>query len=105
LTVMGKSIRVVFCAVHGGGRNVWHLNDDKNFQPIALHPDRFEAAADWKQLASPENFLGYSRTEGLESSGVVNDKRVLYSVPPHLVLNQWALFRRVDHGKGKCLPK
>jgi len=59
---------------------------------VALQPDGFEAAADWSNLQSPENFLGYDSTQGFASpGGVVTDKQVLYSVPRQLNLNQWAL--------------
>jgi hypothetical protein len=59
---------------------------------VELQPDGFEAAADWKNVQSPENFLGYSRTEGFASpQRVVNDKQVLFSIPKQLKLNQWAL--------------
>jgi thiol-disulfide isomerase/thioredoxin len=36
---------------------------------VTLQPGGFEAAADWGTLASPENFLGYDRTEGFASVG------------------------------------
>nr|WP_242063372.1 thioredoxin family protein [Nostoc sp. FACHB-892] len=52
----------------------------------------FEAAADWNSLKSPENYLGYERTENFASpdSAVLN-KPHLYTVPAQLKLNQWAL--------------
>lgn len=59
---------------------------------VALQPEGFEAAPDWENLRSPENYLGYSRTRGFASSGgVVRDKPVLYSFPKQLRLNQWGL--------------
>jgi Thioredoxin like C-terminal domain len=61
-------------------------------KPVALQPKGFEVAADWGQLASPENFLGYDRTEGFASPEEAGpDKRKLYSAPKQLKLNQWAL--------------
>ncbi|WP_086689502.1 thioredoxin family protein [Nostoc sp. T09] len=52
----------------------------------------FEAAADWNSLKSPENYLGYERTENFASSGsAVLNKPRLYTVPAQLKLNQWAL--------------
>jgi thiol-disulfide isomerase/thioredoxin len=66
----------------------------------ALQPEGFEAAPDWENLRSPENYLGYDRTEGLASpEGVINDKQVLYSVPGQLKLNQWALSGEWNMGK------
>jgi len=57
-----------------------------------LQSEGFEAAADWENLGSPENFLGYDRARGFASpGGVVTDKQVHYSVPRHLKLNQWSL--------------
>jgi thiol-disulfide isomerase/thioredoxin len=51
-----------------------------------------EAAADWASLKSPENYLGYDRTENFASpGGAVSDKRRVYTVPARLRLNQWAL--------------
>ena len=51
-----------------------------------------EAAADWASLWSPENYLGYARTENFASSnGAVLDTRQVYAVPARLRLNHWAL--------------
>jgi thiol-disulfide isomerase/thioredoxin len=42
----------------------------------------FEAAADWGSLKSPENYLGYERTENFASSGsAVLNKPRLYTAP------------------------
>ena len=41
-----------------------------------------EAAADWGNLKSPENYLGYERTENFASpGGAVLDKRRVYASP------------------------
>jgi thiol-disulfide isomerase/thioredoxin len=51
-----------------------------------------EAAPDWENLQSPENFLGYDRTQGFASpGGGVADQLKLYTAPSKLKLNQWAL--------------
>jgi thiol-disulfide isomerase/thioredoxin len=51
-----------------------------------------EAAADWANLKSPENYVGYERSENFVSpGGVVSDKRRVYAAPARLKLNQWAL--------------
>jgi thiol-disulfide isomerase/thioredoxin len=51
-----------------------------------------EVAADWSTLRSPENYLGYARTEGFASpGGVRSGKRHTYKAPSRLALNQWAL--------------
>ncbi len=51
-----------------------------------------EVAADWGNLKTPENYLGYERTENFASpGGAVLDKRRVYTAPARLKLNQWAL--------------
>jgi thiol-disulfide isomerase/thioredoxin len=51
-----------------------------------------EAAADWDSLWSPENYLGYGRTENFASSdGAVLDTPHGYAAPARLRLNHWAL--------------
>jgi hypothetical protein len=51
-----------------------------------------EAAADWDSLKSPENYVGYERTENFASPGsAVSDKRRVYAAPEQLRLNHWAL--------------
>ncbi len=51
-----------------------------------------EAAADWGSLKSPENYVGYERTENFASpGGAVVDKPRVYAAPARLRLNQWAL--------------
>ena len=51
-----------------------------------------EAAADWGNLRSPENYLGDARTENVASpGGAVLDQPRVYAAPMHLSLNHWAL--------------
>src|SRR5437016_3106956 len=51
-----------------------------------------EAVADWGNLKSPENYVGYGRTENFASpGGPVLDKGHLYAAPAQLKLNHWAL--------------
>jgi len=51
-----------------------------------------EAPADWSSLKSPENYVGYERTENFASpGGALPDKRRVYVAPARLTLNQWAL--------------
>ena len=51
-----------------------------------------EAAADWGDLRSPENYVGYERTENFSSpGGAVVDKPRVYSAPARFSLNHWAL--------------
>jgi thiol-disulfide isomerase/thioredoxin len=59
---------------------------------VSVDAQGVEAAADWGSLRSPENYLGYERTENFASpSGVVFDMRRVYAAPARLRLNQWAL--------------
>jgi len=51
-----------------------------------------EAAADWGSLKSPENYVGYERTQNFASAGgAVLDKPRMYELPARLRLNEWAL--------------
>jgi thiol-disulfide isomerase/thioredoxin len=51
-----------------------------------------EAAADWDSLRSPENYLGYQRTENFASpNGDVVETSRIYVAPERLPLNHWAL--------------
>jgi thiol-disulfide isomerase/thioredoxin len=51
-----------------------------------------EAAADWGDLKSPENYVGYERTENFVSrDGAIWDKHHVYVAPAHLRLNHWSL--------------
>jgi thiol-disulfide isomerase/thioredoxin len=60
-----------------------------------------EAAADWGSLQSPENYVGYGRTENFASpGGARSDQRHVYAVPARLRLNQWALSGDWTMGKG-----
>ena len=51
-----------------------------------------EAAADWADLRSPENYVGYGRGEGFASpGGAVPGRPRAYSLPQQLRLNHWGL--------------
>jgi hypothetical protein len=51
-----------------------------------------EVAADWVDLRSPENYLGYERTENFASpDGVILNKPRAYTAPVRFSLNEWAL--------------
>jgi thiol-disulfide isomerase/thioredoxin len=59
---------------------------------VAVDAQGAEAAADWSDLRSPENYLGDARTENFASpGGAVVDRRHVYTVPERFWLNQWAL--------------
>src|SRR5580704_13944346 len=51
-----------------------------------------EAAADNKNVASPETYIGYKRAENFASTEqIARDSRKTYNPQPRLSLNQWAL--------------
>jgi thiol-disulfide isomerase/thioredoxin len=58
---------------------------------VEVNARGFEVAADWNSLKSPENYLGYERTEHFASPSAVINKPRLYTVPAQLNRNQWAL--------------
>lgn len=57
---------------------------------VSLDPLGAEAQADWKDLQSGENYVGYERTQNF-ASNTFPDKPRAYSAPKHLALNYWAL--------------
>jgi thiol-disulfide isomerase/thioredoxin len=59
---------------------------------VSVDPHGAEAAADWVDLRSEENYVGYERTQNFASPGGEKpDKRYEYSAPSQLRLNHWAL--------------
>ena len=78
-------------------RTLQQLLQEAGAQPIArelVSPEArgAEAAADWASLRSPENYLGYTRTENFASpGGALRDARRAYAIPARLPLNHWAL--------------
>jgi thiol-disulfide isomerase/thioredoxin len=79
------------------------LSPKKTALPITdIQPGGAEAAADWGNIKSPENYVGYSQTQGFASpGGIVTDKATFYTVPSGLQLNQWALTGEWNIGKEK----
>jgi thiol-disulfide isomerase/thioredoxin len=62
-------------------------------QLVSANATGVEAAADWDSLRSPENYLGYQRTENFASpDGAVLDTPHVYALPTRLRLNHWALW-------------
>jgi len=59
---------------------------------VSLDAGGAEAAADWSDLKSEENYVGYERTENFASpGGARREKRQEYALPSRLELNHWAL--------------
>jgi thiol-disulfide isomerase/thioredoxin len=68
-----------------GARNIPH-------DLVSVDGPGAEAAADWGNLKSQENYVGYARTEGFVSpGGAMPGKHRVYTVPDRLRLNQWAV--------------
>lgn len=65
---------------------------DLGREPILADGRGIEAAADWDNLKSPENYVGYDRTQNFQSPGgmILNQPRA-YELPARLRLNDWAL--------------
>jgi hypothetical protein len=67
---------------------------------VAVDTRGAEVAADWGNLKSGENYLGYERTENFASpGGAFLDKRRVYTAPAQFRLNQWALSGEWTVGK------
>jgi hypothetical protein len=59
---------------------------------VSVDAHGIEVAADWADLQSGENYVGYERTEGFSSpGGLVRDQQHAYTAPANLGLNHWAL--------------
>jgi thiol-disulfide isomerase/thioredoxin len=59
---------------------------------VSVDPHGVEVAADWESLRSPENYLGYERTENFASSNdAALDTPHVYAAPERLRRNHWAL--------------
>jgi thiol-disulfide isomerase/thioredoxin len=61
-------------------------------ETVSVEGRGIEANADWGSLKSPENYVGYDRTQNFRSPGgaTLNQPRV-YQLPARLHLNGWAL--------------
>ena len=61
-------------------------------EPVKVEARGLDVAADWANLKSPENYVGFARTENFASpGGAALDKSRMYELPTQLRLNQWAL--------------
>jgi hypothetical protein len=59
---------------------------------VSVESHGVEAPADWTDLKSEENYVGYERTEGFASpGGAALDQPRTYAAPARLGLNRWAL--------------
>jgi thiol-disulfide isomerase/thioredoxin len=61
-------------------------------EPVTVAGVGVEAEADWKNLRTPETYLGYERGERFASpGGVAYDERGTYDLPQRLRVDHWAL--------------
>jgi hypothetical protein len=60
---------------------------------VSIHPTGAEATADWNDLQSPENYVGYGRTENFSSPGgaKMNKPRDYTAPAAQLKPNHWGL--------------
>jgi hypothetical protein len=74
-------------------------------QPILpVAGEGIEAAADWDQLHSEENYLGNERTVNFSSRGGGSiGKPYAFDLPKKLALNQWALSGEWTRGKNSVV--
>jgi len=71
---------------------------------LAAEADGPEAPADWNNLRSGENYVGYSRTENFSSpGGAESDRRHSYAAPTRFTLNEWALVGEWTMTKGSSV--
>ena len=73
---------------------------------LAINPRGVEAAADWRNLKSPETYTGYEFTRGFASpDGIAADTARVYVTPTNLSLNEWALKGEWTIGKEAAVSK
>jgi thiol-disulfide isomerase/thioredoxin len=67
--------------------------DDLRPGLATVEPNGDEVQADWKDLGSPESYLGYDQATGFDAGagGAARDKPHTYAAPAHLRLNHWGL--------------
>jgi hypothetical protein len=65
---------------------------NRSGEVVSVEAAGVEAPADWASLRSPENYLGYRRTQHFASpGGIERDRGHRFAAPARLALNQWAL--------------
>ena len=70
---------------------------------VSVDARGIEVAADWEDLQSQENYVGYERTEGFSSpGGTAWDQSHTYTTPARLGLNHWALVGDWTVRSGSC---
>jgi thiol-disulfide isomerase/thioredoxin len=66
--------------------------DSDSRKPVSVTASGLDAAADWDDLKSSENYVGFERIGNFASpGGATLDKPRTYELPARLRLNEWAL--------------
>ncbi|HXW33912.1 MAG TPA: redoxin domain-containing protein [Acidimicrobiales bacterium] len=87
-----ESERVLQTLLAGTGPGVMKERANVDTALVRLEPQGVELPADWENLGSAENYVGYTRTEGFSSpGGLVPGEPNVYRTPSSLRLNEWAL--------------
>jgi hypothetical protein len=61
-------------------------------EKVDVDPQGIELEADWQDVRSPETYVGYARGQSFAShEEVAYDEPRVYSFPPSLRVNEWAL--------------
>ena len=68
---------------------------------VSVQAQGAEAAADMREVKSPETYVGYARAQNFASPGGLNqDDPQVYTIPTNLSLNQWAFAGKwIDKGQ------
>lgn len=65
--------------------------DNISDENVPVTPTGAEVQADWANLKSNENYLGYGRTVNFASGSIMKGRPFYYHIPKALRLNQWSL--------------
>jgi thiol-disulfide isomerase/thioredoxin len=89
-------IQQLLADARSDGRNGTNGTDDAvgdiSRDLVSVDARGIEVAADWEDLQSPENYVGYERTVNFASPGdIAWDQPNDYTAPARLSLNHWAL--------------
>ena len=72
---------------------------------VSVQGEGVQAAADMKDIRSPETYVGYARAQGFSSAGgIKRDAVKTYTEPKHFALNDWGLSGDwIDHAQAAIL--
>jgi thiol-disulfide isomerase/thioredoxin len=74
--------------------------------PVPFTPEGIEIPGDYRDLRSPETYLGLARATGFASpGGAAFNESHSYTIPPKLDLNEWALDGTWSIGREEAVTK